>query len=111
MFHDDEMAGQWLEKNIWPDGRKCPKCRHDGTAPTKNSRMPYRYSGCNKRFSVRTGTIMAHSHVSYRNWVITVYCWPLVPRAYLACSCTAIWGSSRAPCGSCCTRLGSHGTP
>ena len=73
MFPDDETAKQWLEKNIWPDGCKCPKCGHDDTAPTKNSRMPYRCRGCNKRFSVRTGTIMAHSHVSYRNWVITIY--------------------------------------
>ena len=38
MFPDDETVGQRLEKNIWPDGRRCPKCGHDDTALTKNSR-------------------------------------------------------------------------
>ena len=72
MFPDDETARQWLEKNVWQDGRRCPKRGHDVTAPAKNSRMPYRRHGCSRRFSVRTGTIKAHPHVIYRNWVITI---------------------------------------
>ena len=83
MLPDDETARQWLEKNIWPDGRKCPKCGHDDTAPTKNSRMPYRCRGCNKSPSVRTGTAMAHSHASYRNWVITTYLLATRPKGVL----------------------------
>ena len=35
--------------------------------------MPYRYRWCNKCFGVRTETIMTHSHVIYRNRVITTY--------------------------------------
>ena len=73
MFPDDKTAMEWPERNIWPDGRKCSRCGYKYTSLAKNSRMPYYRCECNKRFSVRTGTIMAHSHVSYRNWVIATY--------------------------------------
>lgn len=35
MFPDDETARQWLEKNVWQDGRRCPKRGHDVTAPPR----------------------------------------------------------------------------
>ncbi len=28
---------------------------------------------CDKRFSVKIGTVMAHSKISYRNWAIATY--------------------------------------
>ena len=35
--------------------------------------MPYYCSECRKYFSVKIGTIMEHSKISYRNWAIAIY--------------------------------------
>ena len=35
--------------------------------------MPYRYRGCGKRFSVRTGSVMAESKLGYQVWAIAIY--------------------------------------
>ena len=71
MFPDDEAAMEWLERNVWPDGRKCPRCGYEHTCSTKHPSMPYYCSECNKRFSVRIGTVMEGSKIGYRIWAIT----------------------------------------
>ena len=73
MFPDNETAMRWLEGNIWPDGRECPKCGNRQTCVAKNSHMPYYCYKCERRFSVKAGTIMKSSHISYQHWAITVY--------------------------------------
>ena len=35
--------------------------------------MPYYCSECDKRFSVKIGTVMEHSRISYQNWAIAAY--------------------------------------
>ena len=71
MFPDDQAAMRWLEGNVWPDGRICPRCRYRYTRTTKHPSMPYYCSECDKRFSVKIGTVMEHSRISYRSWAIT----------------------------------------
>ena len=43
--------------------------------PTGHKTMPYRCQskGCRKKFSVKTGTVMESSKVSYQEWAIAVY--------------------------------------
>ena len=69
-FPDDETAGQWLEKNTWPDGRRRPKCGHDDTAPTKiQERHPPRVQQ-----ALRCQGGNHHGSLPrYRNWVIAAY--------------------------------------
>ena len=69
MFPDDKTAMAWFEKNVWPDGRKCPRCGNRHTAIARHPQMPY-YSECDKYFSVRIGTVMEHSRIGYRNWAV-----------------------------------------
>ena len=73
MFPDDQTAMEWLEENIWPDGRRCPRCDNKYTCASRHPSMPYYRSECDKRFSVKMGTVMEQSKISYRNWAMATY--------------------------------------
>ena len=73
MFPNDRAVMEWFESNIWPDGRKCPRCGYKYTCTSRHPSMPYYCAECGKRFSVRAGTIMEHSKIGYRNWAIATY--------------------------------------
>ena len=74
MFPDDAAAERWLIEQRWPDGICCHYCGsvrvQTGCA---HKTMPFRCRDCRKRFSVRTGTVMQSSKLSYRTWVIAMY--------------------------------------
>ena len=74
-FPDEESAeGYFAEKRWGKDGkdRFCPHCGSIKTVRTKD-RMPYRCKDCRKRFSVRTGSILAESKVPLHKWLMAVY--------------------------------------
>ena len=39
----------------------------------RHKTMPYRCHSCHKRFSVRTGTVMENSNLSYRTWALAIH--------------------------------------
>lgn len=73
MFPDEQTAMEWFEENVWPDGRRCPRCGFKYTCASKHPSMPYYCAECDKRFSVRIGTVMEQSKISYQNWAIATY--------------------------------------
>ena len=74
MFPDDEAATEWFEGIFWGSDRCCPKCGGLKTKRTKNAKpMPYWCPDCRQYFSVRTGTVMARSHISLQNWAFAIY--------------------------------------
>lgn len=75
MFPDNEAAEKWIASIRWPDGKPiCPHCGGDAKSATHRN-QPYRCQtkGCRKRFSVKTGTVMADSNVTYREWAYAAY--------------------------------------
>ena len=73
-FPNDASAEAWFVATRWPNGPQCPHCRSDriqtGAAhPT----MPMRCRDCRKRFSVRTGTVMADSKLGLQTWALATY--------------------------------------
>lgn len=76
-FPDEGAATDWFEDLFWgPDGglRPCPRCGGGNTYRTKSGRShPYRCRDCKRHFTVRTGTIMEHSKLPLRKWVIAIY--------------------------------------
>ena len=75
-FPNDRAAEQWFEDLRWPDGKKyCPHCGGvDKIKETKNRQpLPYRCGDCDKRFSVREGTLMGRSHIGFQRWAVTIY--------------------------------------
>ena len=73
MFPDNHVAEEWFESVIWRDGRFCPHCGHDYTAQVQHRQMPYRCTRCYKYFSVKVGTVMQSSKLSYQKWAMAVY--------------------------------------
>ena len=76
MFPDEKTARTWYEKQVWPNGPRCPKCGTDNVqANIKHKTMTHRCRQCmgKPRFSVRTGTLLQSSKLPFRTWVIAIY--------------------------------------
>ncbi len=74
IFPDEDGAAAWFEAVIWPEGRHCPRCGSTETMQASaTSGLPYYCRGCRKTFSVRTGTALQRSKVSFRKWVLAIY--------------------------------------
>ena len=73
MFPDNETAERWFVETRWPEGMRCPRCEGGNVAPRKHPTMPYRCNDCRKDFSVKTGSVMEASNISYRKWAIAIY--------------------------------------
>ena len=72
-FPDNETAEQWFESRIWKNGRVCPQCRSPETSISAHAKMPYRCRSCKQFFSVKKGTVMEQSKISYQHWAIATY--------------------------------------
>ena len=67
-FHNEQAAFDYVEKQLWPKGPVCPRCRAKGD---KNGKLNgkttraglYKCYGCRKPFTVRIGTIFEDSHL------------------------------------------------
>ena len=77
IFPDNTTAEAWFTENRWRDGVFCPRCGSDNVlSGAKHKTMPYLCRDCpgtKKRFSVRTGTALESSNLSYRVWAIAIY--------------------------------------
>ena len=74
-FPDEEAAHRFFAERQWGKDEKnrfCPHCGGIRTTRT-NHRMPYHCKDCRKRFSVRTGTILAESNISLHKWLMAMY--------------------------------------
>ena len=72
-FPDEASAKQWFEEKIWQEGRCCPRCGSKNTSEASHAKMPYWCTDCRSYFSVRTGTLLESSKVSFRKWVWAIY--------------------------------------
>ena len=79
-FPDNKTAEAWFEKNRWGEAGKpsyCPLCGcNEKVRPVPSGRpTPYWCGDCRRNFSVRTGTVMARSHISLQKWAVGIYLW------------------------------------
>ena len=72
-FPDNKTAEKWFESRIWRNGRVCPLCKETQTRPSTHKTQPYRCPQCRRFFSVKVGTVMERSHISYQHWAIATY--------------------------------------
>ncbi len=76
MFPDDDTARKWFEKQLWPKGPFCPKCgTYNVQSNIKHKTMTHRCRECKGRpfFSIRKGTLMEGSNLSFQTWAIGIY--------------------------------------
>jgi transposase-like protein len=69
IFHDETAARAWFEALRWPDGPVCPQCKWTKYYSMKKTGV-YRCADmtCMRDFTVKTGTVMARSHVKLTQW-------------------------------------------
>ena len=75
-FPTDEAAKQWFIKKRWPSGICCPVCGSVNVQTgCKHKTMPYRCreKECQKKFSVKTGTVMEGAKVGYQDWITAMF--------------------------------------
>ena len=76
MFSDETKVRKWIEEQRWPDGPYCPHC---GSFKVKvgvpHKSMAHRCRDCSNKpmFSVKVGSVMQNSKLSYRIWAIGIY--------------------------------------
>ncbi len=74
MFPDDATAEAWFAQKRWGNEPACPHCGSVNVqSGAKHPTMPYRCRDCRKRFSVRVGTVMQGSNLSYQIWAVAIY--------------------------------------
>ena len=76
MFPDDTAAEKWFEQERWGEtGIYCPRCGSlDKIKETpKRQPLPYWCGACRRHFSVRVGSLMGRSHISYQKWAFAIY--------------------------------------
>lgn len=80
-FADDDLAREYLESILWPNGPVCPHCRNTGKSiwkldanKQKKIREGLYFCGeCRKQFTATIGTIFEDSHIPLRKWLIAFY--------------------------------------
>ena len=72
MFPDGESARKYLESRLWPQGVRCPECKHSERITVRKGGY-YRCNPCQLDFTIRTGTIFERSHVPLHKWIYAMY--------------------------------------
>ena len=75
-FPDDTAAEKWFVGQRWPNGVACPKCGSVNVkAGAKRKGLPFRCreKGCDAPFSVKYGTFMQSSKLTYQEWLYALY--------------------------------------
>ena len=74
-LQDDDLAREWFEEQIWPDGPKCPHCGSFGEGVTRmfgKAHRPgcFQCNNCREQFTVTVGTVMERSKIPLSKWVL-----------------------------------------
>jgi transposase-like protein len=85
IFEDDDLAREWFEAHIWPNGPVCPHCRAtgDGDGSPKSSVKKlfgaahreglFQCNACRQQFTVTVGTVMERSKIGLHTWLKAMY--------------------------------------
>jgi transposase-like protein len=74
IFTDEDKAREHFETIHWPNGPVCPHCGavSEVTLMAGKTTRPglYQCNACREPFTVKMGTVMESSHISYRKWAL-----------------------------------------
>jgi transposase-like protein len=75
IFTDEAKATEHMEADRWPNGVNCPHCGslnvHKMAGKTQAGM--FLCNDCRDKFTVRTGSIFARSHIPLRKWLMATY--------------------------------------
>jgi transposase-like protein len=78
IFTDETAAREHFEAIRWPNGPVCPHCGATGETATQlagksHRRGLYQCNSCREPFTVKMGSVMESSHISYRKWALAFH--------------------------------------
>ncbi len=75
VFPNEEMARQYLELRLWPEGPICPECRAGERITSRGGKRLgfYLCNACKFEFTIRTATIFERSHIPLHKWLYAMY--------------------------------------
>jgi transposase-like protein len=78
IFSDDNLAREWLEARVWPDGPACPHCGVTAEFVTKlqgEKHRPgvYQCNACREQFTVTVKTVFERSKVPLSKWLAALF--------------------------------------
>jgi transposase-like protein len=78
VFQDDDLARDWFEARIWPNGPFCRRCGSFGEGVTKlfgKAHRPglHQCNACRAQFTVTVGTVMERSKIGLHIWAKAMY--------------------------------------
>ena len=88
MFPDECAAVAFVERILWGDKPVCAHCGGTETTP-RPARKGHHCRG-RKDFTVRAGTVFAHSRLPLRLWLLAAYLHNTARAAYRPCNSLAI---------------------
>jgi transposase-like protein len=84
-FQDDDLAREWFEARLWPNGAVCPHCGvtgeggvtrlqgKGGAKGTKHRPGCFQCNACRSQFTVTVGTVMERSKIGLHIWLKAMY--------------------------------------
>jgi transposase-like protein len=72
LFADEAACRQYLARSRWPDGFRCPRCRHE-EALELPTRLLWRCRACGHDTSVTAGTVLHRTRVPLTQWFWAAY--------------------------------------
>src|SRR5437764_3345418 len=74
---NEEIAIEYVEARLWPNGPACPHCGTVGEATKMKGKTTrpglWNCRACRKPFTVKIGTIFESSHIPLHIWLQTIY--------------------------------------
>ena len=96
-FHSETACIEALEQWKWPNGYKCPKCRHNQKYDHKNRNL-YQCINCKHQTSLTAGTIFHKTRTPLKVWFFMIFLMGLtgnkLPRSLLIQHRTMEMGNS-----------------
>ena len=68
----ENIARLFFESIFWPNGPVCPYCKNTKSWTMHNRFGYYKCSSCRSQYTVRVGTILHGSHMSYQDWLLVI---------------------------------------
>jgi transposase-like protein len=77
IFHDEDVAREWLEARIWANGRICPHCGSVSQSTLMQGKSHrsglYQCNACREPFTVTVGTLYERSHIPLHKWLAATH--------------------------------------
>ena len=77
-FQDENLAREWLEARVWPEGPVCPHCGATDKAVTKLEAGKHRpglfqCNQCREQFTVTVKTVFERSKIPLTKWLAALF--------------------------------------